>query len=766
LRDIACSFRKSKLLVFLLLISLSLAQCRAEDVWGIPKDQALARLARGDASFLQGVQAHELSQAFRLGPGSPYYLSFWAREAGDPAQARALLLLQWEKGRGRWREEAALALLADYAAQGEWAEAEAQARRFLPSLRSPELRRAGERALAEALYWQRKDAELLPWLDRLAEPPQRAGGQERAAAREHAAAQAQYGADEELLLFRAAAFCRLEAPGWPDLFRELFFQRKASGLHPRAWSFLQLEERLRLGHFSPAEAAFFGAKAALASGRAAEALAAIESSFPALPPAVLAPLLPEAASAFLQAGEPARGARLLAPLVEDSDGAEWAGRLARRAGDLAAAEAAFRRVVRESAVPAQRDRASWLLLDLARDRSTADFLTELEGQRWEDPSYFADILEQEISAMVAGRRWGELARLRSALQRAQAPGTPLAEQHALAPQRAQGPRARLAWLEGRLRQLGLLEGDPQEGFREAARLDPGGYHGLLASASLPEGGRPDPAASAEAGGLSAAEEEPETPEPEPEAENPGAWAGPAGKAADRAAVPEAFLMGFIEHGLYQAAYRRLLSPRAAPEVLLRAARALAGRGQYLLCLRLLARYLEDGPASEEVLRLYYPRGFAEPVEEACRAEGLSPAIFFALVREESHFDPGIVSSAGAVGLTQLLPDTAQEVGRLMRIAEPDLRDPATNLRIGARHLARLAARSRDLARALLAYNAGAGRLRSWERGAAGLPSDLLVEAVPFAESRRYVRKVLVSAVRYGELYYGLSVRDTVRLLYP
>jgi soluble lytic murein transglycosylase len=413
-------------------------------------------------------------------------------------------------------------------------------------------------------------------------------------------------------------------------------------------------------------------------------------------------------------------------------------------------------VVRESAAPAQRDRASWLLLDLARDRSTGDFLTELEGQSWEDPAYFADLLEEEISAMVAGRRWGELARLRSALQRVSAPAS--AKQGVLA------PRARLAWLEGRLRELGLREGDPQESYREAARLDPGGYHGLLASAFLPGGGPPDAAGSADA--RSPAEEAPETLEPEAEAENPGAETRQAGKAAAGAAVPEAFLMGFIEHGLYQAAYRRLLSPRAAPEVLLRAARALAGRGQYLLCLRLLARYLEDGPATEEVLRLYYPRGFAEPVEEACRAEGLSPVIFFALVREESHFDPEIVSSAGAVGLTQLLPDTAREVGRLLRIAEPDLRDPGTNLRIGARHLARLAARSHDLAKALLAYNAGAGRLRGWERGAAGLPSDLLVEAVPFAESRRYLRKILVSAVRYGELYYGLSVRDTVRLLYP
>ena len=107
-----------------------------------------------------------------------------------------------------------------------------------------------------------------------------------------------------------------------------------------------------------------------------------------------------------------------------------------------------------------------------------------------------------------------------------------------------------------------------------------------------------------------------------------------------------------------------------------------------------------------------------------------------------------------------------EVARLLKLENPDLRDPAQNLRIGARHLARLRNRFQDLPRALLAYNAGAGRMRSWERSSAGLAADLLVEAVPYAETRRYVRKILVSAVHYGELYYGLAPEDTVRLFYP
>jgi len=704
LRDAGCSFRKSRLLPLLLLSSLALTQCRAEDIWGVPLREARQRLGRGDASFLRAAREDALREAFRLGPGSPYYLSFWAEQGGDPAQAQALLTLQWERGGGRWKEEAALALLAGLAAQGQWTEAERQAHRFLPALRSPELRRKCERALAEALYWQRKDAELLPWLDRLADP-----------------------GDDELELFRAAASCRLSAPDWPERFRELFYRRKVSGLHPRAYSFLLLEERL--GSFPPVEAAFFGAKAALAEGRAAEALPGLEASLPGLPPALRAALVPEAAGAFLQAGEFARGARFIASLAEDADAHEWTGRLARRAGDLPAAAAAFRRVARDSADPFQRDRASWFLLDLARDRSAEDFLSELEGQTWADPSYFADLIEQETSAMVARRQWALLGGLRAALGRVELPGA----------------RARLAFLEGRLRGLDLLAGDPLEACREAARLDPGGYYGRLAAALLP------------------AEERPAFAPRDGEEQEEEAEGVPAPLAGD---APEAFLLGFIEHGLYQAGYRRILAQRPQPAVLLRAARELAAREQYLLSLRLLARYLDRAPPAEEVLRLYYPRGYAVEVEELCRKEGIPPAVFFALVREESHFDAAIVSSAGAVGLTQLLPETAREVARLLKMEEPDLRDPGQNLRIGARHLARLAGRLEDLAKALIAYNAGIGRLRSWEHSFASLPSDLLVEAVPFAETRRYVRKILVSAVHYGWLYYDLAPQDTVRLFYP
>jgi soluble lytic murein transglycosylase len=180
----------------------------------------------------------------------------------------------------------------------------------------------------------------------------------------------------------------------------------------------------------------------------------------------------------------------------------------------------------------------------------------------------------------------------------------------------------------------------------------------------------------------------------------------------------------------------------------------------------LALAASDGPPSREELELFYPRAYRDLVEELCGEEELPPQLFFALVREESHFDPRIVSSSGAVGLAQLLPDTAREVAQRMRLPEPDLNDPRQNLTLGARYLSRMLGLTGDVPRALMAYNAGLSRVRAWDRSFAGLPVDLLVEAAPFSETRRYVRKILVSAVHYGYLYAGLTAVQSVRLFYP
>ncbi len=124
----------------------------------------------------------------------------------------------------------------------------------------------------------------------------------------------------------------------------------------------------------------------------------------------------------------------------------------------------------------------------------------------------------------------------------------------------------------------------------------------------------------------------------------------------------------------------------------------------------------------------------------------------ALMREESALDPEAVSPAGAVGLTQLMLPTAQQVARRLRLPKPDrgaLTDPETSIRIGAAYLGQLLKRyGGGTAQALAAYNAGEGAVGRWRAGGREGDLDEWVEEIPFDETRGYVKRVLRSDASY------------------
>lgn len=141
---------------------------------------------------------------------------------------------------------------------------------------------------------------------------------------------------------------------------------------------------------------------------------------------------------------------------------------------------------------------------------------------------------------------------------------------------------------------------------------------------------------------------------------------------------------------------------------------------------LFRQYADDGVRSEMVTAL--PYGGA--ILRAGRRWGVDPLLLAAVVQAESGFDPDAVSVQGALGLMQVMPDTAA----LYR-PSADLLDPRDNLEIGARYLAtQLQQFDGDVPLALAAYNAGPGNVLRF----AGIP--------PFAETRAYVRRVLASYV--------------------
>jgi soluble lytic murein transglycosylase len=128
------------------------------------------------------------------------------------------------------------------------------------------------------------------------------------------------------------------------------------------------------------------------------------------------------------------------------------------------------------------------------------------------------------------------------------------------------------------------------------------------------------------------------------------------------------------------------------------------------------------------------------------------------MREESRFDPRAKSPAAARGLLQLVPSTAQAVARELGqpAVEPvELYQPAVAIRLGAKYVGDLQAQlAGDLHATAAAYNAGPLQARLWQRLAPAPGADYFLSTVGFAETKGYVRKVLDSYARYGEIYDG------------
>ena len=144
-------------------------------------------------------------------------------------------------------------------------------------------------------------------------------------------------------------------------------------------------------------------------------------------------------------------------------------------------------------------------------------------------------------------------------------------------------------------------------------------------------------------------------------------------------------------------------------------------------------------------------------------------IMYALIRTESFFDANIKSSAGAIGLTQLMIPTATDIARKLRIPEYSLENPEQNIQFGTYYISELIHRlDGNVLPAFFSYNAGITRVRRWLKtskiefnNTQSLPIDLFLETVPYEETRGYGRKLIAAASLYGWLYYNKSVYEVV-----
>lgn len=141
-------------------------------------------------------------------------------------------------------------------------------------------------------------------------------------------------------------------------------------------------------------------------------------------------------------------------------------------------------------------------------------------------------------------------------------------------------------------------------------------------------------------------------------------------------------------------------------------------------------------------RQRHPLAHAETLGAAARAAKVDPLLLQAVARQESRLSPTVSSAAGAVGLLQLLPSTAQELGGA-GITAARLMEPQLNAQLGGRYLSQMLREANGNAYlAVASYNAGAGAAGSWASPLLNQLPELWVEAIPYPETRIYVKSVL------------------------
>jgi soluble lytic murein transglycosylase len=424
----------------------------------------------------------------------------------------------------------------------------------------------------------------------------------------------------------------------------------------------------------------------------------------------------------------------------------FAARIARQRERYDEAAELFERALPFAPDSLQEDACIWYILNMTlRDKPEI-----LPGyfRRWHDDAYFADILDLFAQSLTANRRWNTLLET-FALIRSGTDGASI---------------AKYAYIIGRAVEEGYI---PQAEAASCLRSGSGGtageffriafeegqasfYYRVLSASSLNERFLPLEAASG----------------------------GPPPRKINIQKLPNApemeLLLGFFEYGAasFAPAYIELAADRLHISELRALAEAQRAAAYWDEAIRLVSLYM--GRADYEINRrdmeLYYPRPFRELIEENARNVGLPPEIFYGLIRTESAFVPNVVSWAGAIGLSQLMPATAEDMaGRIARNGGPDygekgeieLRDPRINLHIGAVYLNYLIDYQGSPMLALLSYNGGMGRVRRWRAEEPHLPEDLFLETIEYQETREYGRRVLAAAAAYGYLYYGMSMEAVV-----
>ena len=297
-------------------------------------------------------------------------------------------------------------------------------------------------------------------------------------------------------------------------------------------------------------------------------------------------------------------------------------------------------------------------------------------------------------------------------------------------------RARGYYWLGRTRQARGDRAGAEAAYRDALYVEPLHWYALLARQRL------------ESLGVTAPAPFPNAPEP-----------GPAAEVTVQLPEDARFYARLgLRHDALAALRRRETAMRRGRDGLRRLVAAYQQLGEAGRVARLiggpstLRRRAEPGPADRWRWDGAYPRPYAGPVQAAALAGGLTPAHMYAVMRQESGFNPDVVSYADAIGLMQLLPETALPMARRvgLELTREMLFDPEVNTRIGAAYVGGLVSRF-GVPLGFAGFNAGGHRVDQWLERSGRQELDLFVEHIPFEQTRNYIRRVTTHYAHYRYL---------------
>jgi soluble lytic murein transglycosylase-like protein len=777
--------------------SLALASCQEGRAFGMELSDLGKTLAGKDPAPILGLDDRSLGDPGKFGPAGWYYLALWLEsrassapeeapqaagrtqadpdsgDDGEAVQAPAaagdrssmimrLFRLAYERGSGLVKEKAADALLKRLESAGDF-DGLLELTGELEGAQSRAWRI--HRARLGALDGLRKNDEVLDELDRI-----------RIAFPEESAADA-----DALDCFEAAARARNGSSGGTTrslaAIRRIIIERPTSDWTARAMAIAAEAEAAKIDGASSllsADEARAGRMRVAVRGRdyapAYKEAAAASRQAVAAAPATLA----DAGKAYLYSGMSKEGAVRFAEIEgaareSGAKAAAWTalfyrGRFARALEKWADAASLFGRAAvaagSAGASRADAEAARWYAAEcagkaaeaqaaaaIAKVKAKAGSQAALKAERkaraasldalisaskeWSDPAAFSDLADELFREAMRERDWDLIERMSAELS----------------PRLTKAMGARIAYAAARAGELGLSKpgaaapgaSAPRERFAQIARdASAPPYYRALASWRSGEGISTAPARTAAA-------------------------------ETDAKATPgdlESYIGGFADFGLGGIAVSeaRSAADRLDAAELRRIAARLAGAGMYGSSLQVAAAIVakKDYAPARDDYYLLYPRPYLKEIRGLDADPRLSERLILGLVRSESAFMADVRSSAGAIGLTQLMPATAAEQAKALGMKEYDLESPSDNLRIGIAHFSRLYDRAGSPLRAMMAYNAGMSRLNAWAADGEGLPDDLLVETLTIAETRQYCRNILQAAAMYGELYEGVLAGATAQ----